>query len=146
LAKGKGYDTRKHTLSCFGGAGGQHACAMARSLGIYKIIINRYAGILSAYGLSVADVVVEKQEACSLELNDSHMGSYVLNRIEFLKNECIEHLIKKENFVRDRIDTEVYLNLKYVDTDTGMMCSSKKAKANVFDLTVDDFRESFIEK
>ena len=57
----KGYDVTKHILSCFGGAGPQHCCAISKALGIKKILVHRYSGILSAYGLSLADVVVEKQ-------------------------------------------------------------------------------------
>ena len=46
LTQGKGYDTSKHALACFGGAGGQHACAIARSLGMSTVIIHKYAGQL----------------------------------------------------------------------------------------------------
>lgn len=42
IYKGKGYDTSQHVLACFGGAGGQHACAIARSLGMSKVIMHRY--------------------------------------------------------------------------------------------------------
>ena len=52
-------------MACFGGAGGQHACAIARKLGIHKVFIHKFAGILSAYGMGLADVVQEEQEACS---------------------------------------------------------------------------------
>jgi len=65
-SQARGYDTRKHTLACFGGAGGQHACAIARSLGISRVVIHKYAGILSAYGMACADVVHEVQEPCAL--------------------------------------------------------------------------------
>lgn len=44
LTQGKGYDTRNHILACFGGAGGQHACSIARSLGMKKVYIHKYAG------------------------------------------------------------------------------------------------------
>ena len=44
LTQGKGYDTRDHILACFGGAGGQHACSIARSLGMKKVYIHKYAG------------------------------------------------------------------------------------------------------
>lgn len=43
----------------------QHACAIARSLGMKVVLIHRYSGILSAYGMALADVVREEQEACS---------------------------------------------------------------------------------
>lgn len=49
-------------LSCFGGAGGQHACAIARALGMSTVFVHKYAGILSAYGIALADIVEEAQE------------------------------------------------------------------------------------
>ena len=49
LTQGKGYDTSRHSLACFGGAGGQHACSIARSLGMSTVIVHKYAGILSAF-------------------------------------------------------------------------------------------------
>jgi 5-oxoprolinase (ATP-hydrolysing) len=62
ITQGKGYDTSVHMLSCFGGAGGQHACAIANSLGISTVFVPKYAGILSAVGIFLADVVHELQE------------------------------------------------------------------------------------
>ena len=50
-----------HQLPVFGGAGGQHACAIARSLGISKVFVHKYASVLSAYGLSGAELVEENQ-------------------------------------------------------------------------------------
>lgn len=44
LTQAKGYDTSRHVLACFGGAGGQHACAIARSLGMGTVFIHKYAG------------------------------------------------------------------------------------------------------
>ena len=67
MLQGKGYDTGRHVLACFGGAGGQHACAIARNLGMSTVFIHRYSGILSAYGLALADVVHEVQEPCAKE-------------------------------------------------------------------------------
>ena len=46
----QGYDVAAHVLACFGGAGGQHACAIATALGMHTIFVHRYAGILSAVG------------------------------------------------------------------------------------------------
>lgn len=52
-----------HVLACFGGAGGQHACAIARSLGMRTVFVHRYASVLSAVGIGIADSVAEAQEA-----------------------------------------------------------------------------------
>ena len=61
LTQMRGYDVAQHVLACFGGAGGQHACAIARSLGMRTIFVHHYSGILSAVGIGLADVVMEEQ-------------------------------------------------------------------------------------
>lgn len=61
LTQMRGYDVTHHVLACFGGAGGQHACAIARSLGMKTIFIHRYSGVLSAVGIGLAEVVAEEQ-------------------------------------------------------------------------------------
>src|SRR5580700_9478740 len=55
ISVAKGYDPADYVLVAFGGAGGQHACAVARELGIRKILISPHAGVLSAYGIGLAD-------------------------------------------------------------------------------------------
>ncbi|CAN0213836.1 unnamed protein product [Ectocarpus fasciculatus] len=67
----KGHDASTHVLATFGGAGPQHCCAMARALGMSRILVSRFSGVLSAYGLSAADVVCEKQEACAAEYGEA---------------------------------------------------------------------------
>ncbi|WP_293159628.1 hydantoinase B/oxoprolinase family protein [Okeania sp. SIO2C9] len=59
----KGYDVSEYTLCCFGGAGGQHACLIADALGMKQIFIHPYAGVLSAYGMGLADIRVMKEKA-----------------------------------------------------------------------------------
>ena len=56
ISVAKGYDPAQYVLVTFGGAGGQHACAIARLLGMRRILIHPFAGILSAYGIGLADV------------------------------------------------------------------------------------------
>jgi 5-oxoprolinase (ATP-hydrolysing) len=52
----RGHDVTRYTLACFGGAGGQHACAVADALGMERILIHPLAGVLSAYGIGIADM------------------------------------------------------------------------------------------
>ena len=61
----RGYDVTEYTLCCFGGAGGQHACAVADALGMSTIFIHPLAGVLSAYGMGLADARLLKE--CALE-------------------------------------------------------------------------------
>ncbi len=52
----RGYDVTKYTLNCFGGAGGQHACLVADALGMERVFLHPFAGVLSAYGMGLADI------------------------------------------------------------------------------------------
>jgi len=52
----RGHDVTKYTLQCFGGAGGQHACLVADALGIKRVFLHPLAGVLSAYGMGLADI------------------------------------------------------------------------------------------
>lgn len=63
----QGYDVTQHVLACFGGAGGQHACAIAAALGMRTIFVHRYSGILSAVGIGLAEVVQEAQVTGQLD-------------------------------------------------------------------------------
>ncbi len=67
----RGYDVTAYTLTCFGGAGGQHACMVADSLGMKRVYIHPFAGVLSAYGMGLADVRTMKQAAVEKQLSDA---------------------------------------------------------------------------
>ena len=64
----RGYDITQYTLQCFGGAGGQHACLIADKLGIPRVYIHPYAGVLSAYGMGLADLTAMRERAIELRL------------------------------------------------------------------------------
>ncbi|MEG4319830.1 MULTISPECIES: hydantoinase B/oxoprolinase family protein [unclassified Microcoleus] len=70
----RGYDVSEYTLCCFGGAGGQHACAIADSLGMKRVFIHPYAGVLSAYGMGLADVRAIRERAIEQLLNTELIG------------------------------------------------------------------------
>ncbi len=59
----RGYDVTEYALTCFGGAGGQHACSVADSLGMTTVIVHPLSGILSAYGMGLADIRATRQQA-----------------------------------------------------------------------------------
>ena len=65
----RGYDVTNYTLTCFGGAGGQHACSIADVLGMTTVVIHPHAGILSAYGMGLADIRTSVERAIELPLN-----------------------------------------------------------------------------
>ena len=70
----RGHDVTEYTLSCFGGAGGQHACLVADELGMKQVYIHPLAGVLSAYGMGLADIVNMREKAVELELTAASIG------------------------------------------------------------------------
>jgi 5-oxoprolinase (ATP-hydrolysing) len=69
----RGYDITEYTLCCFGGAGGQHACLIADALGIQQVFIHPYAGVLSAYGMGLADPRVLREQTVEAPLTDAQL-------------------------------------------------------------------------
>jgi 5-oxoprolinase (ATP-hydrolysing) len=65
----KGHDVTRFALQCFGGAGGQHACLVADALGMETVFIHPYAGVLSAYGMGLADQSAMREQAVEKTLN-----------------------------------------------------------------------------
>ena len=70
----RGYDVTRYVLATFGGAGGQHACAVADALGITEVLIHPLAGVLSAYGMGLADVTLMREAAVEEELDEGLIG------------------------------------------------------------------------
>ncbi|KAI5292868.1 hypothetical protein KEM55_007454, partial [Ascosphaera atra] len=95
LTEGKGYDISSHNLSVFGGAGGQHACEIARKLNISTVVIHRYSSILSAYGMALADVVQESQEPANDTYNDESLQR-LRSRLNALKAEVQQKLVEQK--------------------------------------------------
>ncbi|XP_011002793.1 PREDICTED: 5-oxoprolinase [Populus euphratica] len=119
LTEMKGHETRNHALACFGGAGPQHACAIARSLGMKEVLVHRFCGILSAYGMGLADVVEESQEPYSAVYGpDSILEA---SRREDMLLKQVRQKLQEQGFREENITTETYLNLRYEGTDTAIM-------------------------
>ncbi|MEL6685403.1 MAG: hydantoinase B/oxoprolinase family protein, partial [Pseudomonadota bacterium] len=76
----RGYDVTKYTMNCFGGAGGQHACLVADALGMESIFIHPYAGVLSAFGMGLADIRAMREHQFQSDLHDPTAAD-VLNRM-----------------------------------------------------------------
>ena len=73
ISVARGYDVTRYTLQCFGGAGGQHACLVADALGMEKVFVHPLAGVLSAYGMGLADQNVIREQAVELVLDPSSL-------------------------------------------------------------------------
>ena len=139
LTQARGLDTSKHVLSCFGGAGGQHACAIARELGISKVLIHKYAGILSAYGMALADVVHEIQEPCGLEFSLSNEKK-LQESISCLSKKC-QKVLENQGFTN--IEIYPFLHLRYEGTDCALMCSPSEEHSSNW---LDSYKNAFLHR
>ncbi|KAJ2605795.1 hypothetical protein EV177_006076 [Coemansia sp. RSA 1804] len=119
LTEAKGHDVQRHALACFGGAGGQHACAVAANLGIRRVFVHRLASVLSAYGLGLAEVVHEEQ-APSADVCSEDTIEALLLRLTNLADTCREKL-SKQGFSNSQIKFERFFNMRYDGTDTAIM-------------------------
>src|SRR5690606_5296037 len=69
ISVARGYDVTRYTMQCFGGAGGQHACRVADALGMRQVFVHPLAGVLSAYGMGLADQSVIREQSVELPLS-----------------------------------------------------------------------------
>jgi 5-oxoprolinase (ATP-hydrolysing) len=134
LTEARGYETASHHLACFGGAGGQHACSVAASLGISRIIIHKYSSVLSAYGLALAEVVKESQEPVSADYHASQ--STLQKRFDAMTKAATEEMVT-QGFRADQVHHELYLNMRYEGSDTSLMILKPEEDSGF----LDQFRE-----
>jgi 5-oxoprolinase (ATP-hydrolysing) len=112
----RGYDISDYTMCCFGGAGGQHACLVADKLGIRQILVHPLAGVLSAYGMGLADTVVTRQKAVEAILDES-----LLVNLEFEFNElCADAIdeLRRQGIDGTKLIMSKLLHIRYQGTDT----------------------------
>ncbi|TDO54350.1 5-oxoprolinase (ATP-hydrolysing) [Kribbella sp. VKM Ac-2527] len=117
----RGYDVTRYVLATFGGAGGQHACAVADALGMTQVLIHPLAGVLSAYGMGVADVAALRERAVEATLSDD-----VLPQLAQILDELTDDAgreLEREGIPADRITAVRRALLRYDGTDTAVAVS-----------------------
>ncbi|MDY6947573.1 MAG: hydantoinase B/oxoprolinase family protein [Pseudomonadota bacterium] len=117
----RGHDVTEYTLVCFGGAAGQHACLVADALGMQTVYIHPLAGVLSAYGIGLADVTSMKQQAVEAELRDATLDD-LLPAFIALESSARDALLG-QGVPADRIRIERKLAIKYAGTDSTLQLS-----------------------
>lgn len=118
ISIGRGYDVREYALVCFGGAGPQHACAIAAALGIRHIVLHPYAGVLSAYGMGIADMAHAGVRAVLAPLQ-REMPRHVAAAFAELEAEGAA-VLKGEGFASGEILCVRSLDLRYKGTESAI--------------------------
>ena len=112
----RGYDVTGYTLNCFGGAGGQHACLVADALGITRVMIHPFAGVLSAYGMGLADVRALRDRAVEVRLDTD--GAAALDEVlDNLAGEA-RAALADQGIAPERIVVHRRAHVRYEGTDT----------------------------
>jgi 5-oxoprolinase (ATP-hydrolysing) len=119
----RGHDVTEYTLCCFGGAAGQHACLVADALAMTRVFIHPFAGVLSAYGMGLADQAALKEKAVEAKL-----GEAVLEReLEDLARAAREEL-QRQGVDAASIRVLRRVHLKYEGTDTALIVAAASAE------------------
>jgi 5-oxoprolinase (ATP-hydrolysing) len=114
----KGHDATRFALQCFGGAGGQHACLVADELGMTTVFIHPYAGVLSAYGMGLADQTVMREQAVEVRLLPAALAGLEAEA-ERLANAAVAALREQGADLR-RLAVARRLHVRYAGTEAAL--------------------------
>ena len=123
ISVARGYDVTRYTLQCFGGAGGQHACLVADALGMSQVLVHPLAGVLSAYGMGLADQNVMREESIERRLDAAAMP-LMAERLQALGETSRQALLAQMGVDAggvDRIELRQRAHLRYEGTDSALV-------------------------
>ncbi|NNF61378.1 MAG: 5-oxoprolinase [Gammaproteobacteria bacterium] len=114
----RGHDTRDFTLGCFGGAGGQHACQVADAIGATRILVHPLAGLMSAYGMGLADLRGSRQQTVGIELTETGLAG-LASQVAAMAGELAAEMHDQQVAVEHQ-STTVTLLVRYRGADTAL--------------------------
>jgi 5-oxoprolinase (ATP-hydrolysing) len=124
----RGHDLRQYSLLVFGGAGGQHACALARELGVREVLFHPLSGVLSAYGIGIAELSFEGSRDAGVLLSDAALVALDPGYLA-LEQEARQALAQ-DGAEPERVEVERLLDVRYAGTET-VISVALAAAANV---------------
>ncbi|HEX6319248.1 MAG TPA: hydantoinase B/oxoprolinase family protein, partial [Burkholderiales bacterium] len=114
----RGHDVTQYTLCCFGGAAGQHACLVADALAMKRVFIHPHAGVLSAYGMGLADQLAMREQTVEAPLGEEALAT-LNGTAETLAAAAREDLVS-QGVPRESVTILRKVHLKYEGTDTAL--------------------------
>ncbi|MCC2974429.1 hydantoinase B/oxoprolinase family protein [Massilia sp. IC2-476] len=115
----RGHDVTEYALTSFGGAGGQHACLVADALGMKTVFIHSLAGVLSAYGMGLADQTAMREQAVEQRLKDAGIDALAV-RLAALGANARDQLLG-QGVAPERIELVQRVHLRYEGTDSAIV-------------------------
>ncbi|KZF24691.1 hydantoinase B/oxoprolinase [Xylona heveae TC161] len=141
LTEAKGHDAGRHNLASFGGAGGQHACSIAKVLGIRRVLIHKYSSILSAYGMALADISHEERMPSALNY-ESGCSEALMTGFKTIEDRAEQALLDQGcNYAQ--ISTDRYYNLRFQGSDTPLMIQETDKEGGVVKAFYDAHQKEF---
>ncbi|MEI8327279.1 MAG: hydantoinase B/oxoprolinase family protein, partial [Betaproteobacteria bacterium] len=119
ISVARGYDVSGYTLQCFGGAGAQHACLVADALGMTRIFVHPLAGVLSAYGMGLADQTVIREQAVEVALNADAISS-MAGQLETLASAGRDELLRQQ-VSSGAISVHKRVHVRYEGSDAALV-------------------------
>ncbi|MGH1350167.1 MAG: hydantoinase B/oxoprolinase family protein [Methyloligellaceae bacterium] len=123
----RGHDIQQHIMNCFGGAGGQHACLVAERLGIKKVLLHPFAGVLSAYGMGLAHLSVQKQKSVMQPLTQETIRFSQAQSWNLIE-ECAKEL-EAQGVNSDEQNNNILAYMRYEGSDTNIPVELKDLNA-----------------
>ena len=118
----RGYDVTEYALNCFGGAGGQHACLVADALGMKKVLTHPLSGVLSAYGMGLADIRASRQQAVEAPLDADGLAAFE-QAADTLQEQTLAEL-SSQGIAGAEATTHRRIHVRYAGTDTALIVES----------------------
>ncbi len=119
ISVSRGYDVTRYTLQCFGGAGGQHACLVADALGMTRVFVHPLAGVLSAYGMGLADQNVIREQAVEVPLQPVAVAD-LRQRLQALGETARDELARQQLSATE-VQLKPRVHLRYEGSDAALM-------------------------
>lgn len=119
ISVARGYDVTRYLMQCFGGAGAQHACLVAQALGIKQILIHPFAGVLSAYGMGLADQSLIREKTLDCELDKATLPQLEAELSEL--SQQAEAELKMQYVDGGDLQLKQRLHVRYQGSDTAMI-------------------------
>jgi 5-oxoprolinase (ATP-hydrolysing) len=119
ISVARGYDVTQYTLQCFGGAGGQHACLVADALGMSRVFVHPLAGVLSAYGMGLADQIAMREASIELPLDEAGLEAAGKRLVQL--GDAARDEVASQGVARDAVALRRHIHVRYQGTDTALV-------------------------
>jgi 5-oxoprolinase (ATP-hydrolysing) len=125
ISVARGYDVTQYTLQCFGGAGGQHACGVADALGMARVLVHPMAGVLSAYGMGLADQMALREASIELPLDAAGLAAAQARLAQL--GQAAHAEVASQGVAASSISLRQHVHVRYRGTDTALVVPFESA-------------------